>query len=280
MLTITNTFTVGVAAENRAWEGLATDTERMEGLPDAATYVRTGGSLAPTQYEGLVARLATSTKRVLDVGVGRGQSSMYLALQGYEVVAIEPNLRFCSILEAEANRFGLPVVACHGVAEDIDKIDGQFDAVFFNASLHHCDDPRRALRLAYDRLKPDGKIFLVNENFLRPWRSKAWFQRMLVDDPTAMGHYGGNEHAYHNWEYADMLRAAGFKSLEWVRPLSEGAIAKLEFILMQRVNGERMYRRKIGIALRFLYYVAEEMLGGNKALAKASLIPCQFVATR
>lgn len=280
MLRITDNFTTGVAAENSAWEQLASDTERMEGLDEAATFVREGGSLAPTQYEGLLSRLPLNTKRVLDVGVGRGQSSMYLALQGYEVVAIEPNLRFCSILESEANRFGLHVTPCHGVAEDINKIDAQFDAVFFNASLHHCDDPRRALRFAFDRLKPGGKIFLVNENFLRPWRSKAWFQRMLVKDPTAMGHYGGNEHAYHNWDYAAMLRAAGFNDLEWVRPVSGGAISKLEFVLLQRVNGHRMYRTKLGIAARFLYYVVEEMLGGNKTLARASLIPCQFIASR
>ncbi|HBG04316.1 MAG TPA: hypothetical protein DDY22_01885 [Geobacter sp.] len=37
----------------------------------------------------------------------------------------------------------------------------QFDYILFNSSLHHCDDPVKALRAAFRLLKPGGEITCI-----------------------------------------------------------------------------------------------------------------------
>ena len=83
---------------------------------------------------------------------------------------------------------------------------------FFNASLHHCDDPIRALSHCYESLNKGGVLFLVNENFIRPWMTKARFYHLMETRPEAMGNYGGNEHTFYNWEYIQMLRKSKFNN--------------------------------------------------------------------
>ena len=281
MITLSRNFSPGVDAENVAWERFADATEEMSSISSPEEYVVRGGSLAPPQYESLLGLLASAPLDILDVGVGKGQSSVFLASKGHRVWAVEPNQRFCAILERKATEFSLPVKVCLGVGEDLDKLQGTlFDAVFFNASLHHCDDIARALANAHALLKPGGKIFLVNENFLRPWRSKAWFQRRLIEDPVGMGHYGGNEHAYHNWEYLAMLRQAGFAGATTVAPRMDSPVAKLEFILLKRLDGRRIYSSSLTVLSRFLYYIVEDRLAGNRLLSRLSILSCHFVARK
>jgi len=279
MFRITSTFSAGVAAEEQAWEKYAEQNERLFYTSSPEEYAQSGDSVAPKHYCNLVGLIGDKSK-ILDVGVGAGQSSMFLVSRGHSVFALEPVKRFCELIERSAQKFGASVSVVHGVGEDIGEIDQQFDAIFFNASLHHCDDPVKALASSYSRLKEGGRIFLVNENFLRPWRSKEWFRRRLETNPDEMGHYGGNEHAYHNWEYCDMLRAAGFSSIQRLRPAKESAIDKLEFVLSRRVDGRRLHTKITGITARLLYYAIEERVGGIDIIMRASLVPCHFTAIK
>jgi 2-polyprenyl-3-methyl-5-hydroxy-6-metoxy-1,4-benzoquinol methylase len=156
---------------------------------------------------------AKDQRRVLDVGVGGGETSVYLALLGYEVVAVEPVYTSCQHAELLAAHCSVPMHVVNTTAEHMDALDRTFDCVVFHSSLHHCDDPIRALRNAHSLLVPGGSIHLLCEPILHAFRSKASFYRALETAPESVDHYGGNEHIYRSAEYVDMLKAAGFRQV-------------------------------------------------------------------
>ena len=284
MLEITSIFSIGVAKENAAWEASADKTNTLLDAESVEEYICSGDSLAPQQYEKLLKYLPTGTLNILDVGCGAGQSSVYLANHGHHVWALEPNYRFCNIIEKAANKYSLSIVSCHGVAEDINKINQTFDVIFFNASLHHCDDPMQALMHCYDSLKHNGMIFLVNENFIRPWMTKARFHHLMETQPEAMGNYGGNEHTFYNWQYVNMLRISNFKKIRTIQPTRITALERIEFILARRMHGRRIHSTGMSILLRLIFYILEEKIRGihwlSTLLQRSSIFACHFSARK
>lgn len=153
--------------------------------------------------------------KVLDIGCGRGETSVLLAQQGHEVHAVEPSLAMCEVIASLSSKFSLPIKAYQAIGETIDLLSEEdFDLCIFNASFHHCEDPSRVLENCYKKLKRKGKIFLLNEPILKFYRSKQWYQNALEKFPEEMGHYGGNEHIYYFKEYQNFLAKAGFSEIK------------------------------------------------------------------
>lgn len=195
----------GVQAEVEILDGFQTEQQELLRAVSPEEYWQTGISLAPYQYAKVFDSLPSGSK-ILDVGVGFGQSSVYLATRGHSVFAVEPSLSMCQLICETARRFSLSITPVQGVGENLSRIGiTDFDAVVFNASLHHCDQPVDAIAEAFKCLRPGGQLVLVNENMLKPWTSQERFKRLLEIDPVGMGHYGGNEHAYHNQDYLRMI---------------------------------------------------------------------------
>jgi SAM-dependent methyltransferase len=150
--------------------------------------------------------------QILEVGAGMGRPTVYLASRApVFLTAVEPSAELCELLEMLAEVYGLAVQVVQGTGESIDQLGpASYDACFFHASLHHCDDPQLALRHAYQVLRPGGMLFVLNEPHLPFFRSKAWFEQQLLAGRMVCGDYGGNEHSYHTNDYLTMLRNAGF----------------------------------------------------------------------
>ena len=152
--------------------------------------------------------------RILDMGVGRGETSFYLVDQGHEVSALEPSLDFCEVMESVCRRFNkkLEILACS--AEQLNTPSESYDVVIFNVSLHHCDDPGAALRNSFRLLRPGGRLLLVSEPMLPFFRSHERAQQLLEESPEDYGHYDGNEHTYHFSEYIELIKQAGFTDVK------------------------------------------------------------------
>lgn len=271
----------GVQAEADAFAEMRAVADDFAKTATPQEYWMTGGSLAPYQYQSVFAALPRGSK-VLDVGVGFGPSSVYLANCGHEVVAIEPSIVLCRVLRDAAVRFSLNLQVIQGVGEKLSLLGrNDFDVVVFNSSLHHCDDPELALREARACLKPSGALYLVNENMLKPWQTQAGYLRRLAADPIGMGHYGGNEHSYHNGTYVKMLRTV-FRDVTLEIPRAGTAIEDLEMLLARRVNGVRIYGSNGKILARYLFYIVREQMRHMpwlyRLLAKASIVPVHFKA--
>lgn len=222
-----------------------------------------------------VCRLMPCGARVLDVGFGVGFSSMELGRHGYLVTGVEPSPVNIEVASRAAEKFGLNFTGVLSTAEEMSNwVKGPFDAVYFNSSLHHCDNPQKALENAYALLASGGLVILV-EPTLKPWRTKSWFFKRLEADPIAMGHYGGNEHIYYNWEYDRMLRRAGFTQISYSPILAEMDLRSYIVMKVQRKTNNEFTHSLMGIAARSAYYAvmdkASQMLLTGALFKRLSL---------
>ena len=240
--------------------GTAPLTEEWQraNYPTAEDFVRDYGASAEGFEVERALRSVAAGGSVLDVGSGYGKAALLLALRGYRVTAVEPALAFCEYLERAARIYRLPVEIYHVSGEALDLLPPLgLDACLFNASLHHCDDPVRALANCRGLLRPGGRIFLLNEPVLQPFRSKRWFRRQLERGTLVTGDYGGNEHTYRHHEYRAMLRQAGFRDIQGRIALRYSDPRSYLSVLRARPGNS------LAVAGRRLYY------GGIRGLLRA-----------
>jgi SAM-dependent methyltransferase len=99
--------------------------------------------------------------RILDLGVGSGWTTAFLARRGYDVVGrdICPDM----IALAEQNRDLLSVDSASFEVGDYESMSyrNDFDAVLFYDALHHAEDESAALTAAYASLRPGGICLTV-----------------------------------------------------------------------------------------------------------------------
>jgi SAM-dependent methyltransferase len=279
---ISDAMSQGVQAENVANRKLAGEHRAfLDACSSLKAYL--SPSLAPKEYEPIMRRCGHGRRKILDIGAGRGESSLYLASLDHQVFALEPSEDFCALMESASRKFNTPLTVVRGVAEDLDKLGYRdFDLVFYNSSLHHCDEPVRALRHCYNLMKAGASIILSAELHIRPWVTKRRFNIRLEHEPGAMGHYGGNEHPYYNWEYLSMLRQVGFAEAETF-PLATASDPQLRLGRILRGRGGPDYT-DAQIAARAVVYTLTAKLVKSPLLftviSRCSLLPCQFRATK
>jgi len=172
-------------------------------------------------------------KKILDIGFGWGITSLYLAKCGHDITGVEPSIESINFVERAAKKFDLKLNTVNSTAEEMDKfLNEDFDIAIFNSSLHHCDDPIKGLKAAFEKLKNEGKIYLI-EPTLRAWRSKSWYFKRMKNNPIKMGNYGGNEHIYRSNEYKKMLKLVGFKKINYIPVL---AVTDFRVVVIQKLN--------------------------------------------
>ncbi len=138
---------------------------------------------APTCLENIqiVERLGDlKGKRVLDIGCGQGDTTVWFALQGAEVWALDVSDGLVEFARKLAERHGVSgrVRARVCRVEDMDYADGFFDVVFADGVLHHLD-----IRLAAPNIvrvmKPGGQGI-----FIEPQKGSFFIQiyRLFAKD--------------------------------------------------------------------------------------------------
>lgn len=102
--------------------------------------------------------------RVLEVGGGRGASTLALAEQGAHVTVLDPSAPALRVSTRSLASSGLPVDRVRGSAASPPFAPRtRFDAVVFWASFEHMtlEERRSAWRAAGSVLGPDGLVFLI-----------------------------------------------------------------------------------------------------------------------
>lgn len=280
-------FSEGVSKENKATlEFAKVHFPFAESCKSAEEYYKSESSNSYIDYAEFVKTLPSKKLKILDIGVGRGESSVYLATLGHSVTCVEPSYDFCTLIAYIKNKFNLDITVVRTVGEEINKIkDGPFDVVIFNASLHHCDDPELALKNAFGLLATGGKVFLSSEIQIRPWVNKKRWYWMLEHHPEKMNHYGGNEHAYYAWEYTGMMKKAGFqKTLREASGQFMNPRYRIERDLKIAPLEKRSLKGKVIFGVRVVYYYVMATLVRIpflfQPLTASSLISCQFVGIK
>lgn len=96
-------------------------------------------------------------KRLLDLGCGNGESSVYFALQGASCVASDISAAMLERAAALAVKRGVAIETKLTDAMNIDYPDDSFDIVYAANVLHHAD-PYIALRQMRRVAKPGGAV--------------------------------------------------------------------------------------------------------------------------
>lgn len=107
--------------------------------------------------------LNLSGKKVLDIGVWTGGTSLLLAAMGADVVAIEEVKKYAETVNYLAHAFGIEKkLVCHSLSlyEFLPQIHDEFDIVIYPGVVYHVTDPLLSLRLIFSALKDSGRVFI------------------------------------------------------------------------------------------------------------------------
>jgi SAM-dependent methyltransferase len=98
-------------------------------------------------------------KRVLDIGAGLGESSVYLALQGALVTSVDisPGMVNCARRLAALHHVNIDQVVC--AAEELPFVDDSFDYVYASNIIHHTVDREGFFRQLRRVLKPGSTFY-------------------------------------------------------------------------------------------------------------------------
>ena len=134
-----------------------------------------------SEFARLIDRAIPADARVLEIGCGTGQMSLYLAHAHRVVVGADLTRASLKLGAAAARRFHLDKVQfietdlhCPGIRE------GSFDVVYSSGVLHHTPDPRAAFARIVHLVRPGGMIVLGLYNaFARiPFRLRRLIARL------------------------------------------------------------------------------------------------------
>lgn len=100
---------------------------------------------------------------VADLGSGEGLVSELLASRCKRVIAVDNSEKMVNFGSRKARKNGLKNLEFRlGDLEDPPIEQESVDAVLLSQALHHAQDPARALRSAYQLLRPQGQILILD----------------------------------------------------------------------------------------------------------------------
>ena len=99
-------------------------------------------------------------KRLLDIGCGLGESSVYFALQGAQVTATDltPGMVATAVELGRLHGVGVEGIVAPG--EQLPVPANHYDLVYAANTLHHVTDREKLLQQIWRALKPGGGVFL------------------------------------------------------------------------------------------------------------------------
>jgi 2-polyprenyl-3-methyl-5-hydroxy-6-metoxy-1,4-benzoquinol methylase len=117
---------------------------------------------APTAMENqfILSRMGElKGKRLLDVGSGLGESSVYFALQGARVTMADISPGMVQTGHELAKKYGVEVEGIVSSAEELDVPAESYDLVYIANTIHHVQDRELLFRKIHRALKPGGRFF-------------------------------------------------------------------------------------------------------------------------
>ncbi len=101
--------------------------------------------------------------KVLDVGIGTGNTAVYLSPHVKEIVGTDLSKGMLDVLEEKKSRLKIKNIKTYKkdiFKEDIPEKD--FDIIFNSMTMHHVEDPLKAVKRFKELLKKGGYVVIVD----------------------------------------------------------------------------------------------------------------------
>lgn len=121
-------------------------------------------------------------KRLLDVGAGLGESSVYFALQGAHVTTIDISPGMVATALRLGRRYGVELQGIVSGAESLNVPAEHYDIVYIANTIHHVEDRAALFEQIRRALKPGGKFFSYDPLAYNP--AINWYRRMATEVRT------------------------------------------------------------------------------------------------
>ncbi len=99
---------------------------------------------------------------LLDIGCGLGESSVYFAMRGAAVTALDISPEMIAFAHNLASHHGMHINGKVSTAETLPEPDNTYDLVYVANTLHHVTDKPRLLAEIARGLKPGGRFFAID----------------------------------------------------------------------------------------------------------------------
>ncbi len=117
---------------------------------------------APTALENqfILSRMGSlAGKKLLDIGAGLGESSVYFALQGARVTTVDISPQMVETALALGKKFGVTLEGIVSGAEDLRLPEASYDIIYLANTIHHVHDRASLFEQMSRALKPGGMFF-------------------------------------------------------------------------------------------------------------------------
>lgn len=179
-----------------------------------------GGTLAMGQFIEVFGQIMQVLNlpqgaRVLEFGPGDGQISLALARSGCDVTVIDIEQNYLDAITLQAKMIDVKINCIRGEFSYPYDL-GEFDAVLFFETFHHCLDQAALLARVWSILKPGGKVVFSGEPILEPgnyWRDTVpypWGLRMDGLSLCAVRDFGWMELGFQEEYFYALLERTGF----------------------------------------------------------------------
>ena len=182
--------------------------------------------------------------RIVEFGPGWGNTTIALAMLGFDVTAVEIEPDFCDLLERRARRQEVDLKVVNADFMWAETVSEPFDAAIFFECFHHCSDHNRLLAALGNAVAPGGHVYIaaepINPNFPVPWglrgdgeslwaiRSNGWmelgFQESYFREAARRAGWNAHRKAYADLGWAAVWELRRISEM----PISTAAQAPAE----------------------------------------------------
>jgi len=101
-------------------------------------------------------------KRVLDIGAGLGESSIYFAMKGAVVTTVDISPAMIEKIHELAQKYAVKIEGLVSTAESLNVTENQYDIVYVANTIHHVHDRSGLFAQIHRALKPAGVFFSID----------------------------------------------------------------------------------------------------------------------